>query len=402
MSSRSRVLLGLLLATLAAYSGVLQCDFVGIDDGLYVSHNPYIREGFTWPAIKFALGAGLFFSSPNADYWAPLTVLSRIADIQMFGLDPRGHHLTNLLLHCSNVVLLFLLLDRLTGSLWRSAIVAAWLAVHPQHVESVAWITERKDLLGALFFILGLGAYLRYTAKPGPGRWFLVALLFLLGLLSKPMVMTFPFVLLLLDYWPLRRLTGSVAHVVLEKLPFFAMAAASVWITFRGPARSGYLVSLEALPLGARVANAMVAYAAYIGGALWPRGLATPYPHPEKGFGWMTVALAGGLLAVLSALALRAARSRPYLLVGWLWYLGMLVPVIGLVQSGPTATRISPWSGCPWRGHASSPISPNGGVYGDTSSRGEGRFSSWSSSPSPETRCATGGTASRSSTTRSV
>ena len=331
------------MLTAGALEGVRRCGFVGFDDDLLVYHNPHVQGGLTWAGARWALGADLLFDSPNADYWTPLTALSRLVDVQLFGLDPAGHHLTNLFFHAVAVVLLFLVFESMTGDLWRSAFVAALMAIHPLHVESVAWVSERKDVLSAVFFMLSLAAYSRYARDPRPVRFAAVAVAQALGLLAKPMLATLPFVLLLLDLWPLGRLRlgesgggARAGRLAVEKWPLFCLSFLSLAATFVPLARTGTLTSLDALPLQARLGNALCAYVVYVRQTLWPHPLAIPYPHPGRPLPLEALGAALALACVTGA-TLRAARLRPWLLVGWLWFLGMLVPVIGLVQSGEHA-----------------------------------------------------------------
>ncbi|HKC13002.1 MAG TPA: tetratricopeptide repeat protein [Vicinamibacteria bacterium] len=332
--TRTLVALGLVLLTLLAFAGVLKCDFIGFDDPLYVSANPHIRDGLSGHGLRWGLSAGLLFDSPNADYWAPLTVFSRMVDVELFGLQPAGHHLTNLLLHALNAALLFLVLEGMTGAGWRSAFVAAFFAVHPLRVESVAWITERKDVLSGLFGILTLGAYARYARSPDRVRYAMVVLMLALGLMAKPMLLTLPFVLLLLDQWPLLRAAKSLRARVLEKLPLFGLSGLSLLITYLPLWRRGQITELDALPLDARITNALYSYLVYAGKMFWPQPLAVVYPHPEGHLSFLPVAAAVAFLVLGTGEALRRRRRHPYGIVGWLWYLGMLLPVLGLVQSG--------------------------------------------------------------------
>jgi tetratricopeptide (TPR) repeat protein len=345
---RSKLLigLGLVLMILVVYGQVCGKDyeFVNFDDETYVTSNPEVRAGLTAKGIAWA------FTTFRADNWHPLTWLSLQLDADLYGVNAWGFHLTNVLLHCANAVLLFLILRRMTGALWRSGLVAALFAVHPLHVESVAWIAERKDVLSTLFGMLALGAYLRYAEHPGLARYLLVLLAYALSLLAKPMLVTLPFLLLLLDYWPLRRFSlaardvpaagpthppASVRLLVGEKLPLLGLALCSSAITMTA---QGHLRgTLEEFPLSVRVWNALVAYVRYLGKLLWPSDLAPFYPHSAEQVSTRAAILAGVLLLFLSVLALRAARTKPYLLVGWLWFLGTLVPVIGLVQVGNQA-----------------------------------------------------------------
>lgn len=327
---RTILALSLVLLTIAAHEGVRRCDFLHYDDNLFVTENPIVRQGLTWRGVRWAFTADLSYDSHLADYWAPVTVLSRMLDVSLFGLRPAGHHLTNLLLHCLNVVLAFLVFHRLTGAVWRSAFVAAVLAVHPLHVESVAWVTERKDVLSGAFWLLTIGAYVGYARSPGPRRMAAVAVLLGVGLMAKPMLITLPFVLLLLDYWPLGRWHLG-RRLISEKGALFLLAAASVAISLLPHLAAK---SLDALPLGARVANALDAYVAYLQRAFWPTHLALGYPHSEGSLPVSRLVLCLVVLGVASAIALLERARRPFLLVGWLWFVGTLVPVIGLVQSG--------------------------------------------------------------------
>ncbi|HEY3570009.1 MAG TPA: hypothetical protein VGP73_18895 [Thermoanaerobaculia bacterium] len=269
-----------------------------------------------------------------ASNWHPLTMLSHMLDCQLYGLAPAGHHATSLLLHLANVLLLFEVLRRMTGAAGRSAAVAALFAVHPTHVESVAWIAERKDVLSAFFWILAMGAWARYARQPSAGRYGLVALLMILGLMAKPMVVTLPFALLLLDVWPLDRLSLGWKRLILEKLPLLALSAVSSVITIRYQETS--LAPLDVVPWSLRAANALVAYAAYLGKLFWPTHLAVFYPIPLAIPAWKVLG-AALLLIAITALAAWRARREPWLLIGWLWFLGALVPVIGLVQVGRQA-----------------------------------------------------------------
>jgi len=348
--SRSRVIvLALLLAvgTAAVYLPVRSFDFCGFDDDAYVSENALVRQGLTPRGVAWA------FTTFRAANWHPLTWLSHMLDVSLFGMEPGAHHLVNVAFHAANAVLLFLVLRGMTGALWGSAAVAALFALHPLHVESVAWIAQRKDVLSAFFFLLMLSAYLRYARSPSRGRLAAVTALFALGLLAKPMLVTAPFVLLLLDFWPLGRFGGAhpdpgtlpaghppavgVRRAVLEKVPLFLLSALSSVVTVVAQSRGGAMVPADALPFGARAANALVACAAYLWKTFWPAGLAVYYPHTKGELPAWKIAGAAALLSALTGIAVREARRRPYLAVGWLWFLGMLVPVIGLVQVGGQA-----------------------------------------------------------------
>jgi tetratricopeptide (TPR) repeat protein len=319
---------GLVLATAAAYQPVFKNGFVNFDDDVYVTENSNIKNGFTWPSILWAL------TSPYAENWHPLTWFSHILDYKLFGLNPAGHHLTNLMLHIINTLLLFLILQKMTGSTWPSAFVAALFAIHPLHVESVAWIAERKDVLSALFWLLTILAYWHYTQGPTLLRYSGTLILFSLGLMAKPMLVTLPFVLLLLDYWPLKRTVnskGSILKLVLEKLPFIVIAAISSVITYSLQTKT----SIDILPLSTRISNAAVSYFSYIGKMIYPAGLSVFYPYPLGGITAWKITLAAVLLVVITITVILARRR--YMLVGWLWYLGTLVPVIGFVQVGDQA-----------------------------------------------------------------
>jgi tetratricopeptide (TPR) repeat protein len=326
-SSRA-IAVALVLATLGAYATVVGNGFVHIDDNAYVTDNPHVQAGLSAGTVAWAM------TTFRAGNWHPLTWLSHALDCQLYGLHPAGHHVTSLLLHVVNVLGLFFLLRRWTGSIGRSAFVAALLALHPLHVESVAWVAERKDVLSGFFWIATLWAYALWVERPGAGRYALVLACFALGLMSKPMLVTLPFVLLLLDVWPLRRVG---APFVREKIPLFLLAAASSVVTFLVQRDQGAMALGAKLPAGLRVENAVVSYAAYIVQTVWPAGLGSFYPHPIDADSFARVAGSALLLAAVTAAAILARRTHPYALVGWLWYLGTLVPVIGLVQVGAQA-----------------------------------------------------------------
>jgi protein O-mannosyl-transferase len=334
---KTTIAIGLMLAlvTLGLYAPVLGHDFIDFDDDTYVTANPMVREGWTWRGFAWAWTTG------HAANWHPLTWLSHITDCSLFGLNPAGHHATSALLHAANTVLLFLLLRRMTGAVWRAAVVAALFGWHPLHVESVAWVAERKDVLSTFFFFLTIWAYIRYVeegkAQSSRRKAFygLSLLFFAFGLMSKPMVVTLPFVLLLLDYWPLERFgPGLAKRLALEKLPFFALSAAMCVITYLVQ-KSGGAVS-EAAPLLARAVNAVVSYGRYLGRMFWPARLAVIYPlSADVSLVGLCV---GSLLLVAVTWLVLKCRQRRYLATGWFWYLGMLVPVIGLVQVGPQSS----------------------------------------------------------------
>jgi tetratricopeptide (TPR) repeat protein len=322
--------LALALATFAVFSRALDCGFVNIDDGTYVESNPDVLNGLSPGAAARA------WTTFRASNWHPLTWLSLQVDATLFGRGPRGFHRTNLLLHSANAAMLFLALRSLTGCAIRSALVAALFALHPLRVESVAWVSERKDVLSAFFGLLSLWAYARYARVPGPRRYLLVALTLGLSLLAKPMLVTFPFLLPVLDWWPLRRVQskGQWPRILAEKLPLLLLCLASCVVTFIAQKSGGSVAGLTQLSLGARLQNAIVAYASYLGLAAWPWRLTVYYDLPLEGWPPGIVAISALLLLALSALAVWQRRRRPYLLAGWLWYLGTLVPVIGLVQVG--------------------------------------------------------------------
>ncbi|MGB2930536.1 MAG: tetratricopeptide repeat protein [Desulfobacterales bacterium] len=288
------------------------------------------------------------FTAIHASNWHPLTWLSHMLDCQIYGMNPGQHHMTNVLLHILNTLLLFLVFKRMTGKLWQSGFVAALFALHPLHVESVAWVAERKDLLSTFFWMLTLWSYTRYVERSEFNQYLLVVLFFILGLMAKPMLVTLPFVLLLLDYWPLRRFElGSRDKnnsqqrrfnfaLICEKIPLFLLSAASSIGTYLVQKSSGAVNSLAAIPFHDRIANAMLSYISYIGKMIWPHNLAVLYPYRESMSLWK-VAGAGLLLVLVLVFVFRMLRTKPYLAVGWLWYIGTLVPVIGIVQVGVQA-----------------------------------------------------------------
>ncbi len=329
--ARLLVVLGLVAGTLAIYAQTLRHPFFNLDDPDYVVERPLVARGFSAEGLRWA------FTGVHSANWHPLTTLSHMLDAELHGLAPAGHHATSVLLQAAAAAGLFLALVRLTGALRRSALVAALFAFHPLRVESVAWISERKDVLSGVFFVLALGAYARHAAAPSPRRMALVALAFALGLLAKPMLVTLPAVLFLLDVWPLGRLARgeSPRRLVVEKLPLLALSAASCIATLL--AQRGAISTLDAIPLSTRLANAVVSCAVYLRQLVWPAGLAPFYPLAVEGPPGGAVALSALVVLAISALAWRARRTRPWLLVGWLWYLVMLLPVIGLVQVGSQA-----------------------------------------------------------------
>ncbi|HQJ08603.1 MAG TPA: tetratricopeptide repeat protein, partial [Deltaproteobacteria bacterium] len=378
------ILISLILAAVVAvvYWQVVGHGFTSLDDRLYIMENPNVASGLSSGNVAWA------FTAFHASNWHPLTWISHMIDCQIFGMRPGMHHFVSMLFHMANSLLLFLVLRRMTGMVWRSAFVAFLFALHPLHVESVAWAAERKDVLSTFFWMLAMWCYYRYAWHSGISRYITVLIVFALGLMAKPMVVTLPFVFLLLDFWPLQRLqygksalpaaldagksvqtdpsmpskkgrskrkeaarsTSSPQNdslltlpakkpamsLILEKVPFFILAAASGAITMIAQKRGGAVASMEALAFGERLANAVVAYALYLWKTVWPLHLAFFYPHPET-IPWWHVALAAIVLASVTAGAVLSYKRMPYLLVGWLWYLGTLVPVIGIVQVGGQA-----------------------------------------------------------------
>ncbi len=320
---------------LFVYAPVRHFGFLSYDDSVYITENGQVMRGLTGQGVLWAFTAG------HASNWHPITWLSHMLDVQMYGMNAGRHHFTNLLLHIVNGLLLFGILYRITGAWGRSAMVAFLFAAHPLHVESVAWVAERKDVLSTLFWMLTMYAYLRYVSKPGLGRYLAVVVVFALGLMSKPMLVTLPLVLLLLDVWPLDRMRFEAGQqqvwirMFREKIPLFMLVAASSIVTILVQSRGGAVQSFEAASLFQRVSNALVSYVAYLGQMLWPRDLAAFYPYEPLSL-WLVAASASGLIAV-SVMVIRFSRSRSFLFVGWFWYAITLVPVIGLIQVGGQA-----------------------------------------------------------------
>ena len=366
----------LTVVTFLAFWQVNHCDFVSFDDDQYITENSHIQDGLTLDGITWA------FTASHAANWHPLTWISHMLDIQLFGLHPRGHHVMNLLFHLANTALLFFVLHRMTKALWQSAFVAALFALHPLHVESVAWVAERKDVLSTFFWMLTLCAYSSYAERRSLRRYLLVLACFALGLMAKPMLVTLPFVLLLLDYWPLGRFepgepairttpgiatlpdkrkgTSGKKKTVLkeaaktkqvpdanyrrtvllallrEKIPLFVLALFSSVVTYLVQQTWGAVQSTEHFPLSSRIGNAFVSYSAYIGRMIWPHNLAVFYPYQKLLPSWQVLGAVLCFIAV-TVLAIRAAKRHRSVIVGWLWYVGTLVPVIGLVQVGEQA-----------------------------------------------------------------
>ncbi len=335
------ICLFLVVITWLVFGQTIRHQFVNFDDEDYVYENPAVLAGLSLDRIGWA------FTHTVSANWHPLTVVSHMLDCTLYGLNPGGHHFTNVCLHSIAVVLLFLVLWDMTGAIWRSGFVAAVFAIHPLRAESVAWISERKDVLSALFFMLTLGAYLRYVRQRSLGRYLVVAFLFALGLMSKPMLVTLPFVLLLLDYWPLKRfgwtnsgtksrglrnIDSEFRHLAIEKIPLFVLSAGCGAAAILG--QSEVIAATGKLAFSSRVANAFVTVMVYVRQMLWPRDLALFYPYPQPGLPIWEISLSIAAVAVITIAAWMTREKRPYLLVGWLWYLGMLVPVIGIIQVG--------------------------------------------------------------------
>jgi len=334
----------LIAGTLAIYSPVRNNGFINYDDFDYVVKNPHVTAGLTWHAVQWS------FTSIELANWHPLTWLSHALDCQLFGLDAGDHHITSLVIHIFDVLLLFFLLQRVTGAVGRSFVVAALFAWHPFNVESVAWVAERKNVLSTFFFLLALGAYGWYALRPSFRRMLVVAAVFILALASKPMAVSLPFVLLLLDYWPLQRVAGwtnssprfpapqrTAGQLLLEKWPLFALSVASSVVTVWAQRAGGAMRSLQSFSFGTRLGNALYSYAVYVGKTLWPGGFAVYYPHPTTALPFWKPVLAAVILCAISIAVWSRRFVRPYLLIGWLWFLGTLVPVIGIVQVGDQA-----------------------------------------------------------------
>ncbi|MCK4619391.1 MAG: tetratricopeptide repeat protein, partial [Desulfobacterales bacterium] len=341
------VSLCLIVAIIIAYVQVNNFDFVGYDDQEYVTENIQVQKGLSVEGIIWT------FTTFHSANWHPLTWLSHMLDCELYGLNPMGHHWTNLIIHMANTILLFLVLKLMTGAIWRSAFVAALFALHPLHVESVAWVSERKDVLSTFFGLLTMGAYYYYVKTSGLKNYLLVIIFLSLGLMAKPMLVTFPFVLLLLDFWPLKRFqlnndrmlqTDRVTffgfqgffRLLLEKIPLVIPVVISCILTFLAQKNYGAVQALEALPLINRIANALISYSSYVLKMIWPSSLAVFYPYSKDLPLWKT-GMSCLLLLSVFVFVFRTMKAKPYLLVGWLWYIGTLVPVIGLVQVGEQA-----------------------------------------------------------------
>ena len=353
LSSRHNIWVCLLLivAILTVYLGVINHDFISFDDTVYVTENRKVRFGLTQESLTWAFN----FAEKGGNYWQPLTWLSHMLDVEFYGLDPRRHHLTNVFFHIASAILLFLSLNRMTGARWRCAFVAALFALHPINVESVAWIAERKNVLSSFFWMLTLLAYSYYDERPGRGRYFTVLFVFFLGLLAKPMLVTLPFVLLLLDYWPLGRKNRqgpnnvsarSLYHLIIEKIPLFALSGLSVYLASSSLSGVGSYLSLESIPMTLRIGNAFVSYIKYIGKMIWPAQLAIFYSYPYAVPVWQITGALIFLVAV-SIFVLFMLRRHAYLAVGWFWFIGTLIPVSGLVQAGLWPAMADRWAYVP-------------------------------------------------------
>jgi tetratricopeptide (TPR) repeat protein len=334
--------MALIVIVVVVYMQAGNHEFLNFDDNVYVTSNPHVASGITGENIIWA------FTSFDESNWHPITWLSHMTDVQFYGMNPRGHHLTNVAIHAISTVILFLLLFRLTGSRWQSSFVAALFALHPLHVESVAWVAERKDVLCAFFWFFTLFLYSEYAAKRKPALYILALFSFVLGLMSKPMLVTLPVVMLMMDYWPLGRfrskdreeglcqLSGSgppLMALVIEKIPFFACSLLSSVATIIAQHSGGAMKSLDAIPFLLRIENALIAYVKYIGKTFWPHDLAVLYPLPLSFPLWQVICSLLVLLLV-SAATVWARHRHPYLVVGWFWFLVSLLPVIGLIQVG--------------------------------------------------------------------
>jgi len=322
----------LTVAICSVYLQVKDHQFINFDDDHYVTENSHVLSGLNLENIKWA-----FTSVYESANWHPLTWISHMMDVRIFGMNPGMHHLTNVIFHVLNSILLLIVLNKMTGALWRSAAVATLFALHPLHVESVAWIAERKDVLSTFFWMLTMLAYHRYVVSRTISKYLLMILFFGLGLMAKPMLVTLPFVLLLLDFWPLKReelnLKINPQRLILEKVPLMIMALAASRVTFYAQSVGGSVISLERVSFASRIQNVIISYVAYLWKMVWPLNLAVFYPYPKQ-FNILTVVMCLLLLIAITVIVLMSARRLPYLVMGWFWYLGTLVPVIGIVQVG--------------------------------------------------------------------
>jgi tetratricopeptide (TPR) repeat protein len=350
------------LVTLSVYWEIGRHEFVSFDDGMYVGENQYVQDGLTKDSIKWAFGF------TDIAYWHPITWLSHMLDIELYGLNSGMHHVTNLIFHILNGLLLFLILNRITGDFWRSGFVAALFALHPINVESVAWLAERKNVLSTFFWMLTLMTYVVYSERPNLSRYLLTLMTFAMGLMCKPFLVMLPFVLLLADFWPLERIRfaslravdnqksiktylsrfqkSQILRLVLEKIPFFILAIISVNLSILSAQSHGIMLTTQAVPFHLRLANAVVSYMGYIGKTIWPHKLAVFYPYPEIVPLWLTVAT-GVWLIVTTFLMLYRLERFPYLAVGWLWFIITLMPNIGLIQAGLWPAMADRWAYIP-------------------------------------------------------
>jgi len=361
------ICLFLVLANLLLYGQVSHHEFINFDDHLYVSDNRFVQSGLNQKSIAWSFS----FLNKEYTYWHPLSWLSHMLDVELYGMDSGRHHLTNVLFHIASTLLLFLGLHRMTGALWCSAVVASLFALHPINVESVAWVAERKNVLSTFFWMTTMWAYVIYSERPCVTRYLTVLFVFALGLLAKPMLVTLPFVFLLLDYWPLKRLRMGLVtagpaiktqhtaksinyrwlnfRLVLEKLPLLALSLVAAYLSSASLQLSGSIKALDDVPMMLRIANALVSYVKYIGKMIWPHNLAVFYPYPESVPLWQTFG-ALMLLIGITVLVVWSFRRQPYLSVGWLWYLGTLIPVSGLVQAGLWPEMADRWAYLPFIG----------------------------------------------------
>ena len=351
----------LAIAVIAIYWPVTDHQFINFDDDLYVTDNTQVKNGLTTKGIKWA------FQINDRGYWQPLTWISHMLDCELSGVNPGWHHFHNVMIHLVNSMLLFLLIYHLSGGFYRGLLVAAIFAVHPLNVDSVAWIAERKNLLSTFFWILSIFLYKRYVDKANLARYALVLTSFFLGLMVKPMLVTLPFVFLLLDFWPLKRTRCSfqptmeseaawsdktefqptaISKLVIEKIPFLFLSFGSVCMAIFSTRQIGEIVAVDSVPMILRIGNGLISYVCYVGKMIWPFNLAVYYPFPESFPAWLSIG-AAVLLVAVSALCLRFLASKPYLTVGWFWYLGTLVPVIGIVQGGLWPAMADRWAYVP-------------------------------------------------------
>jgi len=334
------------LVTLSVYWQVVDHEFIIYDDPSYVTENHHVQAGLTLKSLAWSFS----FTEKEDTYWHPLTWISHMLDCQFYGLNPGMHHLNNLILHIASSLLLFLAFKRMTGEVWKSAFIAALFALHPLNVDSVAWIAERKNVLSTFFWMLTMLSYAYYSERPGPWIYLLTLLFFALGLLAKPMLVTLPFVLLLLDYWPLGRLRlptiPSGFRLFMEKAPFIVLAVFIAYLSFSSSEDLGIMISLETKPMDLRIANALVSYVSYMEKMVWPQSMAVHYPYPRMIPIWKSIC-AGLFLGLVSLSVILAIKRKPYLSVGWLWFLGTLVPVIGLVQNGLWPAMADRWAYVP-------------------------------------------------------